>query len=227
MEGCKTNVAVICEEFTTTRFLIAAPIPASRIVVSGAKFVPERVTLTEVPACPMFGAIDARVGARDVAVTRKGTDVEVPLGVATVTLYVPGVAFAASVKTALTAVALATETEVAITPVPLTVTVAPETKLVPVRFTSKFVPAVPEAGAIEVNVGLGLAALIVNVAALLVPAVVETERLRAPVAAFAAIVKVAEICPAFTTVTFDAVTPVPPTATARFPNRNYFPLSSR
>ena len=64
---------------------------------------------------------------------------------------------------------------------------APETKFVPVRVTGTLVPRTPLAGAMEVRVGV--AALTVKTAAAVVPPVVVTVTLRAPMVAVAEIVK--------------------------------------
>ena len=86
-----------------------------------------------------------------------------------------------------------------VTPVEEMATVAPETKFVPVRVTGTLAPRTPLEGAMEVRVG-AVAALTVKTAAAVVPPVVVTETLRAPVAAVAEIVSVAVIWVALTTV---------------------------
>src|SRR5215831_4451228 len=79
----------------------------------------------------------------------------VPPEVETVTLAAPRAALAAMVKVAVIWVALATVTALTVMPELLVATVAPETKLAPVRVTGTAVPVRPEAGLTEDRVGAG------------------------------------------------------------------------
>lgn len=194
VEGSSTKVAVICEAFTTTTFRTAAPMPLRRITVPEAKLAPDKITLTEVPAFPVLGAIDVNVVANAEGVTRNGKDAVVAPAVVTVTLYVPTAAIGLTLNTALIWMALGTETADTLTPLPLIATVAPAVKFVPLMFTSKFVPTVPPLGDSEVRAGcVADPAFTVNVTGLLVPPAVETETAPPPAGALAAMASVAEI----------------------------------
>lgn len=58
------NVAVMCVESCTTTLLTVMPDPAGKFTVAGlAKLVPVRVTGTLAPREPVFGLIEASVGA--------------------------------------------------------------------------------------------------------------------------------------------------------------------
>jgi hypothetical protein len=88
-------------------------------------------------------------------------------------------------------VLLTTVTFETVTPVPLTLTLAPETKFVPVSVTGTAVPCTPVEGATELNVGEVADTLKGTVP--LVPPGVVTDTLYCPVAAAKAIFKVAVI----------------------------------
>jgi hypothetical protein len=118
----------------------------------------------------------------------------VPPEVVTVTLMEPVGALVAMVKVTLICVELMTLTLLTVTPGLLTFTVAPETKLEPVRVTFKLVPAVPLFGLIEVSVGAdSVGGLIVKPTELLVPPGVITVTFAEPEAAFAKMRNVAAI----------------------------------
>ena len=57
-----TNVAVICEEFTTFRLLTVTRLPDTVTVAPLAKLLPVNVTLTLVPRFPEIGVSDVSVG---------------------------------------------------------------------------------------------------------------------------------------------------------------------
>src|ERR1041384_3373266 len=90
----------------------------------------------------------------------------VPPEVVTVTLLVPSVALAAIANVALICVALLILTLLTVMPVPA-FTVAPLTKLEPVRITGTLAPTMPPVGLIPVSVGAG--GLMVKVTGALVP----------------------------------------------------------
>jgi hypothetical protein len=87
----------------------------------------------------------------------------------------------------------------------LTATVAPDTKLKPLIVTGTVAPWTPLLGFNELITGT--AAVMANVDGGLVPAEVPTVTLKFPVAALPAIVKLAVICVALTTLTLLTVTP--------------------
>jgi hypothetical protein len=105
------------------------------------------------------------------------------------------------------------------------VTVAGEVKFVPVSVTVTVLPRVAEFGASDVNVGFaGAGTFTVKDCAALLPALVVTVTLCAPVDAVALITNVAVIFVPLTTVTPVAETPLPPMATAA-PARKLEPVS--
>src|SRR5689334_25428605 len=143
----------------------------------------------------------------------------VPPEVVTVTLLVPSVALAAIVNVALIWVALVILMLVTVMPAPA-LTVAPLTKLEPVRVTGTAAPTMPPVGLMPVSVGGG--GLMVKVAGILVPLEVVTVTLAAPVGALAAIAKLAVICVLLTTVTLLTVILAP--ALTVEPLRKLFPF---
>jgi hypothetical protein len=183
------KVAVIWVELTTARLLTAMSGLVVDTVAPDTKFVPASVTVKLDPATPLLGAIEVSVGAPREMVN--GTAAVVPPGVVTVTLAAPTAALAAMVNVAVICVALVTLTLLTVTPGLPTATVAPETKLEPVKVTGTLVPRVPLVGAMEAKVGAG--GLIVNAAGALVPLEALTVTFAAPVAALAPIVNVAVI----------------------------------
>jgi hypothetical protein len=116
---------------------------------------------------------------------------DVPPLVVTVTVRLPTVAVLAMVKVAVICVELTTATLLTVTPVPETLTVAPETKLVPVKVTETAVPLAPLVG--ERDASVGAVEVTVNVTAPLVPYSVVTLILRDPAVAVEAIVRLAVI----------------------------------
>jgi hypothetical protein len=116
---------------------------------------PVPVIVRTVPTCPEVGErpVMASVGADGVTVNV--TALLVPPLVVTRTFAAPSAALAAMVRVAVIWVTLATTT--LLTPIPglLTATVAPETKLAPVRVTGTLAPCTPVAGLRDVSVGAG------------------------------------------------------------------------
>ena len=102
----------------------------------------------------------------------------VPPEVVTATVRAPSVAPEARVKFAVMVEAFTTVTRDTLTPVPLTATVAPETKLVPVKVTAAAVPFWPLVGDMETRDGV--AALTVKFTVPVVPPEVVTATVRAP-----------------------------------------------
>ena len=86
---------------------------------------------------------------------------------------------------------LTTDTLLTVTPALATLTVAPAMKFVPVRVTGTLAPCVPLEGLMFDRVGAGV--LMVNDTGELLPLEVDTVTLVAPVAALAAMAKVAVI----------------------------------
>src|SRR5215831_3155807 len=160
------KVAVIWVALATVTALTVMPGLLVATVAPEMKLAPVRVTGTAVPATPLTGLTEDKVGAGGLTV--KVTAVEVPPEVETVTLAAPRAALAAMVKVAVIWVALATLTALTVMPGLLVATVAPETKLAPVRVTGTAVPATPLAGLTEDKEGAG--GLTVKVTAVEVPA---------------------------------------------------------
>ena len=92
-----------------------------------------------------------------------------PAAVVTVTLRAPSVARGGNGQRGGDLGGATTTTLLTVTPVEETVTVAPETKFVPVRVTGTWSPWTPLVGAMAVRVGA--AALTVKMTAAVVPAV--------------------------------------------------------
>jgi hypothetical protein len=183
-----------------------------------------RVTPTTVPCDPEEGVIEVRVGSPVApAVTLKGTVAVVPAAVVTDTLCCPVAAVEAIARVAVTLLLFTTTTLETVTPAPVTPTVAGDTKPVPVSVIGTDVPWDPVEGLIDVRVGGDWSTVKPTVP--LVPADVVTDTSRLPVAAPAAILRVAVIRVAFTTTTPDAVTPAPLTAKAA-PLTKFVPVSA-
>jgi hypothetical protein len=181
------NVAVIWLALTTATLLTETPAGAET-AVPGTKLLPLSVTVTAEPAIPDTGVIALSPGGGGTMVNTAAGDV--PPAVVTVTFTVPNVALAGIVKVAVICVVLATTTLPAVIPPPA-FTVAPLTKLLPVRVTGTLVPVTPELGATFVSPGEG--GLIVKVTAAVVPPGVVTVTLTGPSAAFPATPNVAVI----------------------------------
>jgi hypothetical protein len=161
------------------------------------------------------------------AVTVNVTELLTPPCVVTVTFRAPVAAFAAMAKVAVAVVELVTCMLLTLTPVPPTVIAdKPPSRAVPVNVTGVEVPAGPLAGLMLVNVGVsGVAAVTVNVSALLTPPCVVTVTFRAPVAAFAAMAKVAVAVVEFETCMLLTLTPVPLTVIADKPPSRDVPVN--
>jgi hypothetical protein len=190
------NVAVICVVLTTVTALTAIPVLLVAAVAPATKLVPVRVTGIAAPRTPVAAAMVLSVGGGGLTV--KTTGALVPPLVVTVTFAAPSVALAAMVNVAVICVVLTTVTALTAIPVLLVATVAPETKLVPVRVTGAPAPRTPVAGAMVLSVGGG--GLTVKMAGALVPPLVVTVTFAPPSVALAAMVNVAVIRVALTTV---------------------------
>ena len=138
-----------------------------------------------------------------------------PAAVVTVVLCDRREAVALTWKVAVIVVALTTTALLTDTAVPCTVTVAPAVKFAPVRVTVTVAPRAAEFGESEARAGLAdTGAVTVNDWDALVPAVVVMVTLRVPVAAAAAMAKVAVMVVELTTARLVADTPAPEMATA-------------
>src|ERR1039458_626346 len=128
-------------------------------VAPGTKLVPVRVTGTLAPWVPLAGLTEVRVGGAGLTVKASGP-LAPPAGV-TVMVAAPRVALRPMWRVAVIWVALTTVTLLAQIPVntliggSLVDTVAPETKLAPVRVTGTPAPWTPLDGLTEVRVGAG------------------------------------------------------------------------
>jgi len=207
------KVALTWVSFCTAIPLTVTPPPDTAIAVVPVSPLPKRLTATVVPRAPWFGETEASTGPSTVYVAGP----LVPPGVVTVILLGPIVAVDDVLKVAVMVVALTTVTPVTVRPFAgaTTLTVDPAVKLLPVSVTATGLAAAgvrrnPEAGEIEVRIGVP-GATIVNVTALvLAPEAVVTVTFLAVSAAVAEIVKVASIVVSFTTVKLVTVTPLPP-----------------
>src|SRR5581483_2486375 len=198
-----TKVAVIWVVLTTATLLMVTPALLMLTMAPERKFVPVKVTGTVAPMEPMAGLIEVRVGA-EAAVMLNATAVAVPPEVVTVTLIDPVGVPNAIDNVAVIWVELTTLTLLTVTPVLLTPTLAPETKLVPVKVIGTTAPCTPVAGVIELRVGGGGATLKLSVP--LVPPDVDTLTATGPIAAVGAMTKVAVIWLVLTTFTLLTVT---------------------
>jgi hypothetical protein len=141
--------------------------------------------------------------------TVNGTPLLVPPLVVTVTLLAPVAAVVDTANVAVICVALTTVTPLTVIPLlPGLTVVAPVTKFVPASVTDTAVPCAPLFGLSVVRVGAG--GFTVNGTPLLVPPLVVTVTLLAPVAAVPEIVNVAVICVELTTVRPLTVIPLLP-----------------
>ena len=202
------KVAVIWVGLTTTMLVCLSPTPCNPTCEPLMKFVPVSVTLTDVPRAPLEGVTELSVGKVLAGVTVNVAELLVPPAVVTETLEAPSVAPAAIVKVAVALVALTTDTFETVIPLPL-LKVRGATKPVPVRVTGTDEPCDPLEGLMEVRVGTTAADVMLKETLPLVPPAVVTDTLCPPVAAFAAIVKVAVAVVALTTDTFETVIPLP------------------
>jgi hypothetical protein len=147
------KVAVTVVELTTVKLLTVMLAPKPVTPVAPVRFEPVKVTLTLVPCTPVLGATDVSAGAVAAAVTVNVTALLPPPDVVTVTFLPVVAAPAVTVQVALTVVAVELIPP-QVTPAPDTVTAVAPVKLVPTKVTATVVLRAPEAGAIEVNVGV-------------------------------------------------------------------------
>ena len=183
------KVAVIRDELTTLTLLT---VMLGLVVVTVApvrKLEPLRLTEKLDPITPVEGAMEASAGGAAFVVNV--TDGLLPPDVVTVTLAVPTAALAAIVKVAVICAEFTTLTLLTVMPGLLTATMAPDTKLEPVRVTGTLLPCTPLEGVMELNPGGGGAT--VKLAGELAPLEVVTVMPAEPRAALAAMVRVAVI----------------------------------
>jgi hypothetical protein len=147
------SVAVIWVALTTARLPTVMPLLLTINAAPATKLEPVKVTGTLAPGTPLAGLTDVSTGAGGFTVNTAA--LLVPPLVVTVRFAAPVAAVAATVSVAVIFVALTTVTLPAVTPGLLTATVAPATKLVPVRVTGTLAPSAPLAGLTEVSVGGG------------------------------------------------------------------------
>ena len=131
---------MICVGLTTTMLVCVSPPPCSLTCDAEVKFVPVRVTLTDVPSAPLEGVIEISVGRVLAAVTVNGVVPLVPAVVVTEMLCCPVPADAAIANVAVACVLLTTDTFDIVMPDPLALTVRGATKPVPVRVTGTEAP---------------------------------------------------------------------------------------
>jgi hypothetical protein len=148
------NVAVIVPELVTATLVTVIPALDTLTVAGPLRFVPVRVTPKVLPCLPVAGLIDVSVGG---PTTVNVTLPVVPPEVVILTLWGPSMVAGAMVNVALTVVAF---TAVKLLTVMFgeftTVTAVVPNRLVPVSVTTTVVPANPDDGEIDVNVGGGL-----------------------------------------------------------------------
>src|ERR1017187_9612546 len=203
------KLAVIWVVSTTVTPLTVTPALATMMVAPGMKLAPDKVPGTVAPCAPFDGLMELMVGTAGITV--KDTGPLIPPEVVTVTFVPPSVALAAILKVAVICVALTTVTPLTVTPALATLTVAPEMKPVPVKVTRTVAPRARLDGLIEVT--FGPPGITVKDNGPLVPPDVVTVTLVGPVVALAAMVKVAVIWLALTTVTPLTVMPALATLT--------------
>jgi len=150
------KVAVMLVGLTTITLLIVKPVAAgvATTVDPVTKFVPVRVTATDVPRISEAGTIDVNVGTGG-ATTEKVTALLAPAGVVTVTFLALIVAVGAMVKVVVIVVAVTVSGPTVIPP-PLTFTALARVKPVPVIVTFTTVPCAPLLGEIDVSAAVPL-----------------------------------------------------------------------
>jgi len=217
------NVAVIDVGLATVTLETDTPLPLTATLVPATKFDPVIVWVNDVPVTPALALRLAIVGAGGLIV--KPCVPLVPPVVVTLIVRPPSAALDPTTRSAVMDVALTTFVFCTVMSAPLTATVVElaEMKLPPVSVTVVVAPRTTIAGVTPVSAGTG--GLIVNVCAPLVPALVVTVRLRAPNSAVDAIVSVTVSMFSLATLTEDAVTPVPLTATVVPPVTKFAPTS--
>jgi hypothetical protein len=149
------KVAVIEVALTKATLVMVKPGTAgvATTVDPAIKFVPVRVTFTDVPRSSELGVMDVSVGPA-AATTVNVTALVVPFGVLTVTFRTLNEAVAEMVKVAVTSVALTAAKLLTVIPPPVTFTAVAPVRLWPTRVTFTTVPGDPEFGVIELRVGL-------------------------------------------------------------------------
>src|SRR3982750_4810810 len=120
-------------------------------VAPAVKLEPLRLTEKLDPITPLGGVMEESVGGA--ALVENGTDGLMPPDVVTETLAVPTTAFAAIVNVAPICVEFTAFTLLTVMPGLLTATMAPETKLEPLRVTGTLLPCTPLEGVMAVNAG--------------------------------------------------------------------------
>src|ERR1700730_706653 len=214
--------------------IVKIPIPVTGVIVgavvnvSAPAFAPVALLVTVMVPFFMFrrgplvrsGPLNDAVPPCTVKVTLLVTPL-FPFGVLTLMFWPPNVVPGARLRVAVTLVALtAAKLVTVMSEEPGAVTPVAPPRLVPARVTLMLVPRVPEAGEMEVSVGLCIALCIVNVTGLLlVPPDEVTLTVLIVGAALAVIVKFAVIVVEFTAVKLGTVTPPPDTVTAVAPIR--------
>lgn len=171
----------------------------------GGKLVPAKTTFKRCKRLPVFGVRLVNV----IRVMVNGRLFEVPPpgpGLATEKLRGPGAASGLMLKLTVNEVGLVTTTELTVKSL-LIFTLMPLMKLVPVKITSNVCPATPNAGDSDVKVGTGLLTVKVCVFEIRLP--LETEKVRAPVAALGVISKLAIKLVELVTLTDLTVMPAP------------------
>jgi len=200
------NVAVIVVELVTITLLGVMPVPLKLMVAGAKKFVPVSVMLlTVAPTLPLVTLSEVSVGGGS-TVNWTTLEVVAPF-VVTNTVCAPVGAPAAIVNVVVIVVALDTVTAPVVIPVPLKLTVAGDTKFVPV---SVIVPVVvPWALIVWLSeVSVGAAATVKGFPAEVPPAVI-TITFCDPRVAPMAMVNVAVSEVALVTLMLEAVIPVP------------------
>jgi hypothetical protein len=145
------KVAVTVVEFTAVKAETVMPLavpPDTTTLVAFCRPVPVMVTGTAVPRTPPVGLIEVMVGE----ITVKLTAVVVPLGVVTVTAWLPRVAVAAMTKVAVIDVLLVSVKALTVMP-PATFTEEAAVRFVPVMITTTVEPWNPKEGLMAVSMG--------------------------------------------------------------------------
>ena len=150
------KVAVMVVRFTTTTLLMLKPVDGGRTatVDPGTKFVPVRVTFTDVPRNSKAGEMDVSTGAGG-ATTVNVTALLLPVGVVTVTLRALNVALDAMVKVVVIVVTVVVSGPT-VMPVPDTFTAEASKSPEPVIVTGTTVPCAPLVGEMDAIVATPL-----------------------------------------------------------------------
>jgi hypothetical protein len=211
------KVAVTVLSFTTVRPLTATPPPGTLMAVVPVRPLPTRVTATLAARLPEAGVIEVSAGP----FTVNGTVPLVPPGVVTLMVRAPSAALEKMLMVAVIVVEFTTVTPVTVIPLvgAATFTVVPAAvKFMPLKVTGTLVPRKPEAGVIELSMGVP-GTTTVNVTGVVVPAGEVTVTFLAVSAAVGEMVKVAVTVVSLTTAMPLTVMPPPDTLTAVAPVR--------